>query len=310
MTARARAVLLRRLLVVLLAIALAAACGSSPTDRAQPDGIRVGSFDFVENQLLAEVYAAALERGGYDVSRLGALGPREVVTPALEQGLVDLVPEYVGSALRFLDDSAPRRGSRSRDPHAALATALEERGLQPLRLAPGQDQNGIVVTREAAAERGLTTISDLRAVAGALTFGGPPECRERPLCLRGLRERYGLRFRSFIPFTSRAATAEALLAGQLDVGVLETVDAYLADGRLVLLADDRALQPEENVVPVVRRAIVEEHGRALVDLLDAVTATLTTAGMTQLNRQVVLDGRPLPRVAAAWVERHDLGRPG
>ena len=118
-----------------------------------------------------------------------------------------------------------------------------------------------------------------------------------------------LRFRSSIPFTSRAATAEALLAGQLDVGVLETVDAYLADGRLVLLADDLGLQPEGNVVPVVRRAVVDEHGAALVELLDAVTATLTTQGMTQLNRQVVLDGRPVPRVAAAWVERHGLGRP-
>jgi osmoprotectant transport system substrate-binding protein len=256
------------------------------------------------------VYATALERGGYDVARLGALGPREVVAPALEQGLVDLVPEYVGSALRFLDDAGPSDAARPPDLHAALAEALTGRGLQPLQLAPGQDQNGVVVTREAAAAGGLSTISDLRDVAATMTFGGPPECQERPLCLRGLQERYGLRFRSFLPFTSRAATAEALLAGQLDVGVLETVDAYLADGRLVLLADDRGLQPQENVVPVVRRAVVEEHGPRLVDLLDAVTATLTTQGMTQLNRQVVLDGRPLAGVAATWVERHDLGRPG
>ena len=312
MAARARPVLRHRVLVLLTAVvvAVAAACDSSRGEPTSPDGIRLGSFDFVENQLLAEVYAAALERAGYDVTRLGTLGPREVVVPALEQGLVDLVPEYVGSALRFVDDSRSTDAGRVPDAHTALRTALADRGLLPLRLAPGQDQNGIVVTQELAAAHGLTTLSDLRAPAGEMTFGGPPECPERPLCLRGLRERYGLRFRTFIPFSSRAATAEALLAGQLDVGVLETVDAHLADGRLVLLADDLGLQPEENVVPVVRRAVVEEHGPALVALLDAVTATLTTPAMTQLNRQVVLDGRPLGRVADAWVEQHDLGRDG
>ena len=220
------------------------------------------------------------------------------------------MPEYVGSALRFLDDSRGAAPPPSADLHAGLRAALADRGLLPLQLAPGEDQNGIVVTRDTAQDRVLRTVSDLRPIAGSLSFGGPPECQDRPLCLRGLRERYGLRFRSFIPFTSRAATAEALLAGRLDVGVLETVDAYLADGRLVLLADDRGLQPPENVVPVLRRSVVDEHGAALVDLVDAVTAPLTTTAMTRLNREVVLDGRPVEDVAAGWVDRHELGRPG
>ena len=298
--------LLRRL-GLLLALLAVVAGGGTPASPEQRDGIRVASFDFVENQLLAEVYATALEENGFDVVRLRRLGPREVVAPALEQGLVDLVPEYAGSALRFLDDTGGSTGARTQDPADALRAALSPRGLTALSLAPGEDQNGVAVTRRTALEHGLRTVSDLSDVAPELTFGGPPECPERPLCLRGLRERYGLRFRTFIPFASRATTAEALLAGQLDVGILETVDAYLDDGRLVLLDDDRGLQPPENVVPVLRKEVVDEHGEELTDVLDAVTATLTTAAMTDLNREVVLVERPIEAVAAEWVEQHGLG---
>ena len=297
----------RRLLAGLLVAAALVACTGTGPPPARSDALRVASFDFVENQLLSEIYAAALEGSGYDVIRLPGLGPREVALPALEQGLVDLVPEYAGSALRFLDDATGRpRGPRAQEPGPALRRALAELGLTALALAPGQDQNAIAVTQRTAREHGLRTISDLAAVAPQLTLGGPPECPERALCLRGLRSRYGLRFRAFVPVASRAVTAEALLAGQLDVGVLETVDAYLADGRLRLLEDDRALQPPENVVPVVRQDVVDEHGRPLTEVLDAVTRTLTTAAMVGLNREVVLEGRPVADVAAEWVQQHGL----
>lgn len=306
--------------VLLLVVLLLSGCSDGDEGPSPPQsGIRVASFDFAESRLLAEVYAQALRRGGYHVAPLPALGPREIVAPALEQGLADLVPEYTGSALRFLagtggppvpaapGPAAPMTGPEQQ---RALQAALARRGLTALAPAPGQDQNGVVVSRPTAELLNLRTVSDLGPVAGQLSFGGPPECPERPLCLRGLQDRYGLEFQSFVPFTSRPATAEALLAGQLDVGVLETVDPYLADGLLVLLEDDLALQPAENVVPVVRTAVVDEHGPGLVRLLDRVSATLTTAAMVELNRQVVLEGRPLDQVAAGWVQRHGLGQTG
>lgn len=297
------------LVLVVLVVLLAQACDAdrgAPAEQA-PGGVRVASFDFVESRLLAEVYASALERAGYPVVRLPGLGPREIVAPALQQGHVDLVPEYVGSALRFYDGARPPAATSVPELQAALVDALRGRGLTALAPAPGQDQNGVVVSRTTARTRGLSAVSDLSAHADGLSFGGPPECPERPLCLGGLQDLYGLRFRTFVAFPSRAATAEALLAGQLDVGMLETVDPYLGDGRLVLLTDDLGLQPPENVVPVLRQAVVDGAGPDLLRVLDEVTATLTTAAMVGLNRAVVLEHAALPDVAADWVGSNGLG---
>jgi osmoprotectant transport system substrate-binding protein len=303
-----------RLVLLLLLLAGTGACEGSPAVRtsAAQQQIRVASFDFAESRLLAEVYATALERAGYPVARLPGLGPREIVAPALQQGLADLVPEYAGSALNFLQEQGyadpPFGGAPDRDElRRRLQDALAPRGLTALSPAPGEDQNGVVVSRTTATRLSLTRLSDLSTTASRLTFGGPPECPERPLCLGGLRDRYGLAFRGFVPFASRAATAEALLAGQLDVGMLETVDPYLADGRLVLLADDRGLQPPEYVVPVLRRDVLDRHGEALVRLLDRVSATLTTEAMVELNRAVALEHGAPAVVAGQWLQRHGLG---
>ena len=291
-------------LVLLLCAALLSCTdrGERPAEQAA-DGIRVASFDFIESRVLGELYASALESAGLPVSRRLALGPREVVGPALEQGHVDVVPEYAGSALRFFTSATdPSPGAVRAD----LDAALEGRGLRALAFAPGQDQNGVVVATRTADRYGLRLVSDLAPVAGRFTFGGPPECSERPLCLLGLRDRYGLTFGSFVPFDSRAATAESLLAGEIDVGMLETVDAYLTDGRLLLLEDDRALQPPENVVPVLRRDVLTTHGSEVARTLDAVTATLTTQALVELDRQAVLDHRPLDAIARDWLRVHDL----
>jgi osmoprotectant transport system substrate-binding protein len=292
----------RAVLVLLLCALLGCSSRGGPTED-QADGIRVASFDFIESRVLGELYASALESAGLPVTRRLALGPREVVGPALEQGHVDLVPEYAGSALRFLTGATDPSPDTVR---ADLDTALAGRGLQALAFAPGQDQNGVVVTTTTADRHGLRQVSDLAAVADRFTFGGPPECSERPLCLLGLRERYGLTFERFVPFDSRAATAASLLAAQIDVGMLETVDAHLSDGRLRLLRDDRALQPPENIVPVLRRDVLAEHGSEVARTLDAVTATLTTPALVELDRQAVLDRRPLDAIARDWLQAHGL----
>ena len=300
----------RRLLLGLLLGVLACALVSCTSAAQEGDSgpstsrIRVASFDFVENRVLAELYATALERAGFEVTRHLGLGPREVVAPALEQGHVDLVPEYVGSTLRFLGFASALAPEAVR---ADLDRALAEKGLVALAFAPGQDQNGVVVSQDTARRLGLRRISDLARVAPGLSFGGPPECLERPLCMAGLRARYDVDFSAFVPFESRAATAESLLAGSLDVGMLETVDAHLADGRLVLLEDDRRLQPPENVVPVLREQVLDEHGARLRRVVDAVSATLTTSALVELNRRAVLERAPVERVAEQWLERHALG---
>lgn len=299
-----RAGLLAAGVAITLTLALAS-CTAEPTDSAESrsrTAIRVASFDFSENRVLAELYASALERQGFAVSRIIGVGPRELVQPALERGLLDVVPEYAGSALRFLTAAdGPPAAAAGQSVRDLLRSALDPRGLVPLPFAAAQDRNGVVVSAAFATQHGVGRISDLRGLDATLTFGGPPECPQRPYCLLGLRSRYGLAFKTFIPMPSRAVTAEALTSGEISVGILETTDGRLGRGDLVLLTDDRGLQPPENVVPVVRREILQQYGPRLQAALDAVSAVLTTAALIKLNQEVEIAGRPAAEAAADWV---------
>jgi osmoprotectant transport system substrate-binding protein len=296
-------------LVLVLVVLLAAGCqrGQSPPPPEDPrrPTIQLASFDFPESEILGELYGQALRQHGFPVELVVQLGAREVVAPALEQGKVDMVPEYLGSALNFLND---RDRVATADPgltHARLEQAFAPRGVSVLAFAPAQDRNGFVVTGDLARRNGLEEISDLAPMAGRLAFGGPPECPQRPLCLKGLQDLYGLRFARFEAMPSRAVTAAALDSGEIDVGMIETTDPNLIEADLVQLADDRNLQPADNVVPVVRREVLDAYGPPMVTLLNAVSAKLTTAELTKLNRQVA-EGRPAADAVAAWLRAHTI----
>jgi osmoprotectant transport system substrate-binding protein len=235
------------------------------------------------------------------------LGAREVVAPALEQGKVDMVPEYLGSALNFLND---RDRVATADPgltHARLEQVFAPRGVSVLAYAPAEDRNGFVVSGDLARRNGLEKLSDLAPLAGQLVLGGPPECAQRTLCLKGLQDVYELHFARFEAMASRSTTALALNTGEIDVGMIDTTDPNLLKpgNDLVQLADDRQLQPADNVVPVVRREVVDAYGPSLVRLLNAVSAQLTTTELTRLNLQVA-DGRSPADAAAGWLRAHTI----
>lgn len=283
-----------------------AACGpATPVDHTiEDDAITIASFDFDESETIAEIYAGALRAQGIEVRHVRRVGAREVVLPALERGLIEIVPEYAGSAVAFLG------GRPSVDPDSSLATlrvSLGSRGIEVLDPAPAQSRNGLVVTTETATEHALRTVSDLRTVASAMTLGGPPECPERDLCLLGLTQTYGLEFASFLPLDAGGPiTAAAVQQGTVDVGVLFTSDGSLAEHGLVLLQDDRRLQPAENVTPLVRRDAVEHFGPELTETIDAVSTELTTTDLRSLN--ALVSSGVAPAVAAArWLDEHHLG---
>jgi osmoprotectant transport system substrate-binding protein len=293
--------------VGLLVAGCSADVGPPPEDPRRPT-ITVTSFDFPESEILAEIYGQALRSRGYPVEVVPRLGPREIVEPALEQGRVDLVPGYLGSSLNFLYEQKRVATADARATHALLVQALAGRGLTALGFASAQDRNGFVVTGDTARRRRLRQLSDLKPIAGQLTFGGPPECPERILCLRGLRDVYGLEFKRFEPMPSRMATAVALEAGEIDLGMLETTNGNLAGRDLVQLEDDRRLQPAENVVPVVRKEIIAVYGSALVRIVDSVTVQLTTSDLVQMNGRTEMQGAEPAVVAAAWLRSHALTR--
>ena len=297
-------------MLLLVAVALlAAGCDRGqppppPEDPRRPT-IRLASFDFPESETLAELYGLALRQHGFPVELVVQLGAREVVVPALEQGKVDMVPEYLGSALNFLNDRDRAATADAALTHARLEQAFAPRGVSVLAFAPAEDRNGFVVTGDLARRHRLERISDLRPLAGQLSIGGPPECPERPLCLKGLQDLYRLRFARFEAMPSRAVTAAALETGEIDVGMIETNHPNLVGADLVQLADDRNLQPADNVVPVVRRQVLDAYGPPLVRLVNAVSARLTTAELTRLNLEVA-EGRPAADAAAAWLRAHAI----
>jgi osmoprotectant transport system substrate-binding protein len=176
-----------------------------------------------------------------------------------------------------------------------------------LAFAPAVDRNGFVVSGDLARRHHLERISDLGPLAKRLVIGGPPECPQRPLCLGGLEEVYRLNFARFEAMPSRAVTAAALQMGEIDVGMIDTTHpSLLRPGLdLVQLDDDRRLQPADNVVPVLRREILDAYGPRLVRLLNMVSAQLTTAELTKLNLQVA-DGRPAADAADAWLRTHTI----
>jgi osmoprotectant transport system substrate-binding protein len=295
-----------------LGLTLLASCQPGATTPAGPGGsgqggaVVVASFNFPESELLAAIYALAIRNAGIPVQLLLDLGPRELVQPALEQGLVDVVPEYLGTTLTSLE---PHPGVSMSDPaavRAALAGALAPWHVQVMTPAAAQDQNGLAVTDTTARRLGLRTVSDLRRTAGRLTLGGSPECPDRPYCLPGLHEVYGLRFARFLPFDTEPQRVLALEEGVVDVAVLDTTDGNLATGDLVLLADDRHLQPAENVVPVITGSAIARYGNRLTEAVNAVSAQLTTRALLFLDWRVEVAGNGVRAEARAWLERHSI----
>jgi len=287
-------------------------CGSGrstapPTPSAiDDDAITVASFDFAESRVLAELYAQALEARGLQVRRAIGIGPRELVGPALALGLVELVPEYAGTALGFLSLGRVGATADATTTHQALEQAASERHLTALAAAPAQNANSFAVTRETAARDHLQRLSDLAAVAPDLIFGGPPECPTRPLCLEGLEQRYGVHFGHVLALDAGGPTTrQALEQGAIDVGLLFTTDPAFTSGDLVALEDDRQLQPAENVTPLVRTEVLDRWGEDVRATLDAVSSRLTTDVLRRLDAAAA-SASPAA-VARAWLREEDLG---
>ena len=295
----------------LLALALfAAACGGdSGGDGNGADGgerptLSVGFVAFAENQIVAEMYAQVLEDAGYTVERQST-DSREVLQPALQDGQVDIAPEYLSSLLLFIDPEATASGDADAT-RATLEPLLEQQGQVLLDSAEANDTNAFVVTAETAEEHALTTMSDLAPVAGDLTLGGPPECPERPFCIPGLQETYGVEFGEFKPLdVGGPLTVEALDAGEIDVALLFSTSSTIGDKGWVVLEDDKALQNAENITPVVRKEVLDANPD-VAELLNGIGAQLDSQTMIELNGRVEIDQEDPADVAADFLEEKGL----
>ena len=278
---------------------------ASPSGAALPTVV-VGANSFTESQVVAEIYAQALEAHGFTVERQLDLGPRTATYALLQSGDITLMPEYIGSLTRFLGGEAT---SDSDETRSALVALLQADGLTALDNAPGQDADGFAVRADTATQFGLATMTDAARVSDQLTWGLPPECATNPSCGPGLLAIYGIDISQLEVAAFDACSAAMiapLVAGAIDIAEVCTTQAAIEQFSLVLLADDGGLAPAQNVVPVVSQALVDDAGAALTDVLNAVSAELTTEELTLLGFQVDISHDRLEDVAHKWLTDHGM----
>jgi len=303
---------LRGLAAAVLAVGvLLAGCGAEsdplatqPVAPSPPGTVRIGSANFTENRLLAEIYATALEIRGVTVERRFGIGSRETYFPALERGEIDLVPDYTGNLLQFLD---PQTTATASDQiHQQLTTALPPQ-LQLLTPSAAEDKDAVVVTRAFATQNDLTSIDDLTPLCPTITFGGPPEFQQRPYGVPGLQRLYNCTFREFRALDQGGPlTVAALRDGTVQAADLFTTDASIPENDFVVLADPRANFAAQNVVPVINRAKTSDQ--RIPDTLNQISQRLDTAVLTDLNRRLAAPDRPDPAtVARDWLASVGIG---
>ena len=292
---------------VLLAVALvAAACGSG--DGADPGSgseVVIGAQDFGESAIVAEIYKGALEANGFTASVQPVGGFRDLELAAFESGDINLAPEYAASMLEFLNGFAGEATGDKDETTDLLNAQLESIDLVALEPSDAIDTNAFVITGETSSALGITTLSDLASKGADLTLGGPPDCETNAFCIPGLQSVYGLDLSSnFQPLDAGQITVQALEAGQIDIALLFSTSGVIADKAWVLLEDDQSMLAADNVVPVLTKALSDEYGSSISDVLNDISSKLTTADLTAMNKRFDIDNEDVDVIAADWLAQN------
>ena len=276
-----------------------AASSASSTPGGNP-AVVIGSANFPENEILADIYADVLKGKGVPVTTKLDIGSREVYFKEMENGTLNVFPEYNGALLDYLQPSAT--ASTTAEVNAALAKALPS-SLEALPSASAQDKDSVTVTSTFAKEHNLSSISDLKAL-GTITFGGPPEWKTREQGLIGLENVYGLSI-NFKPLDeSGPLTIAALNGGTIQAGDIFTTDPSVTKYHFVALSDPKQLFSAQNVTPIINKSVATS---TITDALNSVSAALTTAVLVQLVGAVVNDHIDAATVASQFVQQANLG---
>ena len=300
-------------LTVTMAVAMAttAACGNSGSNPlstgggsssgASGGGITVGSADFPESALLAEIYAGALEAKGVKVSKRLNIGAREAYIPALQDGSIDLIPEYTGVLTQYFNKSASAKDADG--VYTELKAALPAT-LTVLDKSAAEDKDALVMKKSRADQLGVKSIADLAGKSQQLTVGGPPEWKTRPTGIPGFKSIYGLTFKEFRPLDAGGPlTLNALKSGQIDAGDLFTTDPNIAANNLVALDDPKHMYAAQNVVPLITKS---KSTPTIEGALNAVSAKLDTTTLAALLTEVVTDKKDPSAVAKEFLTKNGL----
>ena len=283
------------------ALALSGCASGDPLDtgsNAPSDSttITVGSQAYYSNEIIAEIYSQALENAGFTVERKFNIGQRDAYLPSLENGDIDLFPEYTGNLLQFYD--AKTTATTSDDVYSALAGALPQ-GLTVLDQASATDQDSYNVTAKFAADNKLKSLADLAKVTTPLTLGGNAELEQRPYGPAGLLTAYG----ATVGFSATGdTTVEDLLAGTVNIANVYSADPRIQTEKLVTLDDPKGLFLASNVVPLVNADIAD----SIASVINAVQAKLTPKALVAMNVESTVDQQSSADIATKWLKDNDL----
>jgi osmoprotectant transport system substrate-binding protein len=277
---------------------------SNPLGGAAASGtVVIGSANFPENELLAEVYALALQKKGVKVTTKLNIGAREVYYPQVKSGAITIIPEYNGTLLTVEADPTSTAKTTA-DVDAALAAKLPST-LTVLNPAPAQDSDSITVTAATAAKYHLKSIADLKPYASSMVLGGPPEFKTRSDGIAGLKANYGLTFKSFDPLdTSGPITLSALNGGKVQAADVFTTTPQIVTDKLVSLADPKFNFAAQNVIPLIYKPALTPTISAT---LNEISAKLTTSALLQMDNAVITDKANYTTVAEGFLQSIGMG---
>ncbi|MFC8868833.1 MULTISPECIES: ABC transporter substrate-binding protein [unclassified Streptomyces] len=294
------------------AAALLAGCSSSDDtsdnplagEKAEAGTVVVGSNNFAESTLLADIYGEALKAKGLKVTYKHNIGSRETTYGLMKNGSVTVLPEYNGALLAYLD---PEAGQQSTEAVNEAVKAKLDKKLTLLESSPAENKDSVSVNAETAKKHGLTaesTLADLKDIAPELVIGGSPEFQTRQQGLKGLESVYGLKFKSFKALDAGGPlTQSALTKNTVQAADIFTTDPTIIKEKFVVLKDPENLFGYANVTPLVHKEGLSQEG---VDTLNAVSAKLDTETLLDLDAQVQLDKKDPLDVAKAWLETAGL----
>ena len=291
-------------------LSLAACASGDPLEPAdEPDGdsetITVGAAGFAESEIIAQIFAQGLEANGVTVEFAGQIGQRDVYVKALEDGSIDLIPDYSGNLLQFFD--AESEAKSSEEVFAALPDALPE-GFEVLDQAEAEDKDSYNVTKEFSEDNGVTSLADLADLDVPLIVGGNPELNERPYGPQGLTEVYGVDAANitFVPVSDSGGplTTGALLDGTVNIADIFSTTPSIKENGFVTLEDPENMILPQNVLPLINS---DKASDTVKEVLNAISAELTTEDLIELNARNQGDEKASPEALAKdWLAEKDL----
>ncbi|MEV0850544.1 ABC transporter substrate-binding protein [Streptomyces sp. NPDC049954] len=282
----------------------------SGADSGKKGSLVIGAARFTEAKVLAELYAGVLGDAGYRTS-VKTVQNREVYEPELRKGSIDVVPEYAATLAEWLnhakngEKAEPVASSDIGETVEALNKLAEPEGIKALPAGNAVDQNAYVVTKEFAEKNKLKTLSDLGKSKLKVKIAAGDECATRPFCAPGLKKTYGIDVTGIDPKgVGTPQSKQAVKDGTDQLALTTTTDATLESYGLVVLKDDKKLQNADNILPVVNTK--DAGGQETADALGALTKTLTTEDLVDLNRKVDAERLKEKDVAADYLKAKGL----